>query len=160
MSITIDDDYRESFRSYKPETLEKRMKSLKNKPDEFEDKDIEELLSEFAVALERGDIRSAEKKDGEWKANAWVKQGILTIFSKAENVERKEGRSFYDVMPTRDVSEFAEKGARNTPGTTIRMGNYFGNGATVMSEAYVNIGVYIGEGTMIDSNVTTGSCAQ
>lgn len=126
----------------------------------FSDSEIEELLSEFVLALERGDIRAAEKENGEWSANAWVKQGILSIFGHAENIERKEGRSYYDVMPTRNVEEFPEKGARNTPGTTLRMGNYFGDGATVMSEAYVNIGVYVGEGSMVDSNVTTGSCAQ
>ncbi len=60
----------------------------------------------------------------------------------------------------RNIDEFLEKGARNTPGTTLRMGNFFSDGATVMSEADVNIGFSVGEGSMVDSNVTTGSCAQ
>lgn len=160
MSVTLEDYYREKVSDYRPETLEERMNDLAEDSSDFSDSEIEELLSEFVLALEKGDIRAAEKKDGEWRANAWVKKGILSIFGHAENIERNEGRSYYDVMPTRNVEEFPEKGARNTPGTTLRMGNYFGDGATVMSEAYVNIGVYVGDGSMIDSNVTTGSCAQ
>ncbi|MFB6181154.1 MAG: 2,3,4,5-tetrahydropyridine-2,6-dicarboxylate N-succinyltransferase [Candidatus Nanohalobium sp.] len=135
------------------------MKGLAEGSD-FSDKEVEELLSEFVMALEKGDIRAAEKVGGKWQANAWVKKGILSIFGHAENVEREEGRSYYDVMPTRNVEEFPGKGARNTPGTTLRVGNFFGEGATVMSEAYVNIGVYVDNGSMVDSNVTTGSCAQ
>jgi 2,3,4,5-tetrahydropyridine-2-carboxylate N-succinyltransferase len=160
MPVILDKNYRENFSDYSPETLEMRMNELAEDSSAFSDDEIEELLSEFALALDRGDIRSAEKKNGEWRANAWVKKGILQIFGHAENIERNEGRSYYDVMPTRDVEEFPEKGARNTPGTTLRMGNFFGDGATVMSEAYVNIGVYVGNGSMVDSNVTMGSCAQ
>jgi 2,3,4,5-tetrahydropyridine-2-carboxylate N-succinyltransferase len=160
MAVTLEEDYRDNVSDYSPETLEERMTSLAEDASDFSDEEIEDLLSEFAYALEKGDIRSAEKVDGEWQANAWVKKGILTIFGYAENIERNEGRSYYDVMPTRNVDEFPEKGARNTPGTTLRMGNFFGDGATVMSEAYVNIGVYVGDGSMVDSNVTMGSCAQ
>ena len=160
MVVKLEDDYRDSFSDYSPETLRERMTSLAEDSTEFSDDGIENLLSEFVYALESGDIRSAEKLDGEWKANAWVKKGILTIFGQAENIERNEGRAFHDVMPTRNVDRFLEKGARNTPGTTLRMGNFFGDGTTVMSEAYVNIGVYIGDGSMVDSNVTVGSCAQ
>lgn len=160
MTVTLEEDYRDRVSDYSPETLEERMTELVEDSSVFSDSGIEELLSEFVLALERGDIRAAEKKGGEWEANTWVKQGILSIFGHAENIERNEGRAYFDVMPTRNVQEFPEKGARNTPGTTLRMGNFFGDGATVMSEAYVNIGVYVGDGSMIDSNVTTGSCAQ
>jgi len=160
MPVSITEEYREKVSNYSPQTLENRMEELSEDESNFSDNEIEELLSEFALALERGDIRSAEKVEGEWQANAWVKKGILTIFGHAENIERNEGRSYYDVMPTRNVEKFPEKGARNTPGTTLRMGNFFGEGATVMSEAYVNIGVYVGNGSMVDSNVTMGSCAQ
>lgn len=160
MPVTLTEDYRDKVSDYSPETLKERMNALAEDSSGFSDEEVESLLSEFALALEKGDIRAAEKEDGEWSANAWVKKGILSIFGHAENIERKEGRSYYDVMPTRNVEEFPEKGARNTPRTTLRMGNFFGDGATVMSEAYVNIGVYVGDGSMVDSNVTTGSCAQ
>lgn len=163
MSITIDDDYREGFSDYEPETLQDRISALNEDPSQYNPDEQEELLNEFIYALEQGDVRAAERDDGEWEANAWVKGGILSIFGLAENMEREHGENgevYHDVMPTRNVEEFLEKGARNTPGTTIRVGNYFGDGATVMSEAYVNIGAYVGEGTMVDSNVTFGSAAQ
>jgi 2,3,4,5-tetrahydropyridine-2-carboxylate N-succinyltransferase len=143
----LTEDYRDNVSDHNPETLENRMEELAEDDLNFSDSEIEELLSEFALALERGDIRSAEKIDGKWQANAWIKKGILTIFGHAENIERNEGRTYYDVMPSRNVEEFPEKGARNTPGTTLRMGNFFGDGATVMSEAYVNIEVYVGDGS-------------
>lgn len=160
MPVTLTEDYRDNVTNYSPETLEERMNNLAEDASSFSDNEVEDLLSEFALALERGDIRSAEKVNREWRANAWVKKGILTIFGHAGNIERNEGRQYFDVMPTRNVEKFPEKGARNTPGTTLRMGNFIGDGATVMSEAYVNIGVYVGEGSMVDSNVTVGSCAQ
>lgn len=158
--MRLEEDYRDNFSSYEPETLKNRINSLVENEEDFSESEIESLFSEFAYGLEQGDIRSAEKVDGEWSANAWVKRGILAIFGHSENIERNEGRSYYDVMPTRNVTEFPGKGARNTPGTTLRMGNFFGEGSTVMSEAYVNIGVYVGDGSMVDSNVTMGSCAQ
>lgn len=140
------------------------MEVLNEDPSQYDEDEQEELLSEFIYALEQGDVRAAEQyEDGEWEANAWVKEGILSIFGLAENMAREDaenGEVYHDVMPTRNVDEFLEKGARNTPGTTLRVGNYFGDGATVMSEAYANIGAYVDDGTMIDSNVTFGSAAQ
>jgi 2,3,4,5-tetrahydropyridine-2-carboxylate N-succinyltransferase len=164
MSVTIDDDYRDSFSQYEPETLQDRMEVLNEDPSQYDEDEQEELLSEFIYALEQGDVRAAEQyEDGEWEANAWVKEGILSIFGLAENMAREDaenGEVYHDVMPRRNIDEFLEKGARNTPGTTLRVGNYFGDGATVMSEAYANIGAYVDDGTMIDSNVTFGSAAQ
>lgn len=160
MAVTIDDDYRDGFSTYNPETLQDRMTILNEDPSQYDEDEQEELLNEFIVALERGDVRAAEQYDGEWQANAWVKDGILSIFEHAENMERNYGEPSHDVMPTRNTEEFLGRGARNTPGTTLRVGNYFGEGATVMSEAYVNIGAYVDDGTMVDSNVTFGSSAQ
>ncbi|AOV94935.1 hypothetical protein AQV86_03345 [Nanohaloarchaea archaeon SG9] len=163
MSVTIEDDYRESFSNYEPETLQDRMTVLNEDPSQYDEEEQEELLNEFIYALEQGDVRAADQYDGEWEANAWVKEGILSIFGLAENMAREDaenGEVYHDVMPTRNVEEFLDKGARNTPGTTLRVGNYFGDGSTVMSEAYVNIGAYVDDDTMVDSNVTFGSAAQ
>ena len=67
MSVTIDDDYRESFSDYEPETLQDRMKVLNEDPSEYDEDEQEELLSEFIYALEQGDVRAAEQyEDGEW----------------------------------------------------------------------------------------------
>ncbi|MFB6186356.1 MAG: hypothetical protein ABEI86_05745, partial [Halobacteriaceae archaeon] len=161
MAVTIEDNYRKSFSNYKPNTLKDRIVILANNPSTFSEEEKEALLCEFIYSLEQGDIRTATRVEDEWKTNKWVKQGILAIFNHATNIPREyEGITYHDVMPTRNVSEFASQGIRNTPGTTIRVGNYFGHGATIMSESFVNIGVYIDDRTMIDSNVTVGSAAQ
>jgi 2,3,4,5-tetrahydropyridine-2-carboxylate N-succinyltransferase len=159
--VTIDDNYRDGFSDYEPETLQERITALNEDSTQYTEEQQEKLLNEFIYSLEQGDVRTAERENGDWEANSWVKEGILSIFRIAENMERDQnGEKYHDVMPTRNVDEFLGKGARNTPGTTLTVGNYFGDGATVMSEAYVNIGAYVGEGTMVDSNATFGSAAQ
>lgn len=118
----------------------------------------EELLS----ALERGDIRSAERSaDGAWKANLWVKTAILAGF-RATAVEPMPG--FYSAFdktafPPRLLSK--EEGIRLVPGgTSIRRGAFVSKGVVLMPPAYVNVGAYVGEGTMVDSHALVGSCAQ
>ena len=120
------------------------------------------LLDEFLSALEAGEIRAAEKRDGEWSANGWVKQGILLNFG-LRNIESHThgGVEYHDVLPLRDTTDLPERGTRNTPdGTVIRRGAYIGGDAILMSPAFVNIGAYVGDGTLVDSCDTVGSAAQ
>ena len=120
------------------------------------------VLDEFLAALESGEIRAAEKSDGEWEANAWVKQGILLNFGLRETVAREYGDvTYHDVLPLRETDDLNERGTRNTPdGTVIRRGAYVGSDAILMSPAFVNIGAHVGDGTLVDSCDTVGSCAQ
>ncbi|WP_338727817.1 2,3,4,5-tetrahydropyridine-2,6-dicarboxylate N-succinyltransferase [Haladaptatus sp. DJG-WS-42] len=119
-------------------------------------------LDAFLEALEAGEIRAAEKRDGSWEANEWVKQGILLNFGLRNTEPRTYGDvTYHDVLPLRDTSDLMEKGTRNTPdGTVIRRGAYVGSNAILMSPAYVNIGAHVGDGTLVDSCDTVGSCAQ
>jgi len=119
-------------------------------------------LDSFLDTLERGDVRAAERRDGEWEAVAWVKQGILLNFALRETESREYGGvTYHDVLPLRDTADLAERGTRNTPdGTTIRRGAYVGGDAILMSPAFVNVGARIGDGTLVDSCDTVGSCAQ
>ena len=120
------------------------------------------VLDDFLAALEAGDVRAAEKSDGEWVASEWVKQGILLNFGLRETEAREYGDvTYHDVLPLRKTDDLAERGTRNTPdGTVIRRGSYVGSDAILMSPAFVNIGAYVGDGTLVDSCDTVGSCAQ
>ncbi|ACV49273.1 MULTISPECIES: 2,3,4,5-tetrahydropyridine-2,6-dicarboxylate N-succinyltransferase [Halomicrobium] len=120
------------------------------------------VLDDFLAALEAGEIRAAEKRGGEWEANAWVKQGILLNFGLRETVAREYGDvTYHDVLPLRETDDLHERGSRNTPdGTVIRRGAYVGSDAILMSPAFVNIGAHVGDGTLVDSCDTVGSAAQ
>ena len=120
------------------------------------------VLEEFLQALEAGEIRAAEKRNGEWSAVEWVKTGILLNFSLRETAARTYGDvTYHDVLPLRETADLGDRGTRNTPdGTTIRRGAYVGSDAILMSPSFVNIGAHIGDGTLVDSANTVGSCAQ
>lgn len=121
-----------------------------------------ERFNEVIEGLEKGQIRVAEKIDGEWKVNAWVKEVILAGFRLGAIKDMSEGQfSFFD-KETFPVRKFTPAdGVRIVPGgSSIRRGAYLAPGAIVMPPAYINVGAYVGEGTMVDSHVTIGSCAQ
>ena len=126
---------------------------------------MEITLQEFNQvldALEKGELRVAEKVDGQWKVNRQVKEVILAGFRLGTVTEMSQGRfSFFDkdTFPLRQFK--ADDGVRIVPGgTSIRRGAYLAPGSIVMPPSYVNVGAYVGEGTMVDSHVTIGSCAQ
>ena len=120
------------------------------------------VLEAFLQALEAGEIRAAEKRNGEWEANAWVKGGILLNFSLRDiETFAYGGVDYHDVLPLRETDDLPERGTRNTPdGTVVRRGAYVGSDAILMSPAFVNIGAYVGDGTLVDSCDTVGSAAQ
>ena len=126
---------------------------------------MEITLQEFnrvLEALEKGELRVAEKVDGQWKVNRQVKEVILAGFRLGTVTEMSQGRfSFFDkdTFPLRQFK--ADDGVRIVPGgSSIRRGAYLAPGSIVMPPSYVNVGAYVGEGTMVDSHVTIGSCAQ
>jgi len=129
-----------------------------------DDVSIEDLtvLADFLDALEDGEIRAAEKRDGEWQANEWVKQGVLLNFGIRNISQYEYGDVTYnDVLPLADTDEYGRRGSRNTPnGTVVRRGAHVGNDVIMMSPSFLNIGAYVGDGTLVDSCDTIGSCAQ
>ncbi len=119
-------------------------------------------FNEVMDALERGEIRVAQKVDGKWTVNKQIKETILEGFKLGVIHNMSEGQfSFFD-KDTFPVREFkADDGVRIVPGgTSIRRGAYLAPGSIVMPPAYVNVGAYVDTGTMVDSHVTIGSCAQ
>lgn len=128
--------------------------------------DVEEIVRTLLLGLERGDLRAAEQDHaGVWNAVPWVKQGILLAF-RAGRIERMgdEGHtvfSFFDkhTIPTRSFA--LSDGVRIVPGgSTVRVGAYLAPGVVCMPPMFVNVGAYVGRGTMIDSHALIGSCAQ
>jgi len=125
------------------------------------------VVSEVLDALERGDLRAAERgDDGEWRAVAWVKQGILLAFRLGKLVDLSPDStpasfSFIDkdTMPPRRFT--LADGVRVVPGgSSVRRGAYLAPGVVCMPPMYVNVGSWVGAGTMIDSHALVGSCAQ
>ena len=119
-------------------------------------------LEAFLDALEAGEVRAAERRDGAWAANEWVKRGVLLNFGLRETVAHDYGGvDYHDVLPLRRTDDLHQRGTRNTPdGTVIRRGAYVGSDAILMSPAFVNVGAHVGDGTLVDSCDTVGSCAQ
>jgi 2,3,4,5-tetrahydropyridine-2,6-dicarboxylate N-succinyltransferase len=131
-------------------------------PDEARD-----VVTSLLDALERGELRAAERDaDGSWHAVPWVKQGILLSFRLGQIVDLSPGCapqafSFFDkdTMPPRRFS--VTDGVRVVPGgSTVRRGAYLASGVVCMPPMYVNVGAWVGSGTMIDSHALVGSCAQ
>jgi 2,3,4,5-tetrahydropyridine-2-carboxylate N-succinyltransferase len=122
-----------------------------------------EAFEAFRTALTRGAIRAAEKRDGQWQANVWVKQGILLGFRLGDMVQMPGDGSFSFVdkstFPARRFEP--EHQVRVVPGgSTARQGAYLAPGVICMPPMFVNVGAYVDEGTMIDSHALVGSCAQ
>ena len=117
----------------------------------------------FREALSRGELRAAEKRDGRWQANVWVKQGILLGFRLGASEETHAGDTFTFVdRHTYPVRHFkCEDDVRMVPGgSAVRAGAYLAKGVICMPPMYINTGAYVDEGTMIDSHALVGSCAQ
>jgi 2,3,4,5-tetrahydropyridine-2,6-dicarboxylate N-succinyltransferase len=117
----------------------------------------------FRDALTRGELRAAEKIDGSWKVNAWVKQGILLGFRMGKLSEMGSGEclSFVDkdTFPARKFS--VSDGVRIVPGgSSVRVGAFVAPSVICMPPIFINVGAYVDESTMIDSHALVGSCAQ
>lgn len=114
--------------------------------------------------LDAGKARVAEPADGGWRVNEWLKKAVLLGFrmQKNEVVEGTHSR-FFDKVPLKyrdyDRDDFARAGVRVVPDAIVRFGAYVGEDVVLMP-SYVNIGAYIGRGTMVDTWATVGSCAQ
>jgi 2,3,4,5-tetrahydropyridine-2-carboxylate N-succinyltransferase len=125
--------------------------------------EAEDIFIKFRELLSSGKIRAAEKINGVWVVNHWVKKGILLGFKigKLKDMSINEGFRYFDkhTYPLKKLT--LDDGIRIVPGgTTIREGAYVAKGVVIMPPSYINVGAYVDEGTMIDSHVLVGSCAQ
>jgi len=129
--------------------------------------DIRIAVTSTLEALDRGALRVAEKINGAWQVNQWVKQAILLSFRLNDNVVMEanaaNGLQWFDKVPNKfsgwDEARFRAAGFRAVPGSFVRRGAYIAPN-TVLLPSFVNIGAYVDSGTMVDTWATVGSCAQ
>jgi 2,3,4,5-tetrahydropyridine-2,6-dicarboxylate N-succinyltransferase len=123
---------------------------------------LRRIFEELKAGLNDGSIRAAARDGDRWVVATWVKQGILLGFRIGEIVRPLESSfPFFDkdTFPLKAVAP--DSGVRIVPGgTAVRDGCYLGRGVTIMPPSYVNVGAWIGDGTLLDSHVLVGSCAQ
>ena len=130
--------------------------------------DAEDVVENLLGALERGEVRAAQRADdGTWNAVPWVKRGILLGFRVGRLKDMSVGTEGAGRLPffdkhTYPVQSFTvERGVRLVPGgSSVRRGAYLASGVVCMPPMYVNVGAWIGAGTMVDSHALVGSCAQ
>ncbi len=125
---------------------------------------VRDAVAEVIAGLDAGRLRVAEKKDGRWTVNQWIKKAVLISFRLRDNeVLQAGGLNFFDKVPTKfgdyTPEQFREGGFRVVPPAVARKGSFIGRNVVLMP-SYVNIGAYVDEGTMVDTWATVGSCAQ
>lgn len=137
---------------------------------------IRDAVEETLARLDSGALRVAEKKDKEWHVNQWVKKAVLLSFRlndmqllahgpyEASQWDDMSQYSFwYDKVPSKfqgwNEQHFNQAGFRAVPGCYVRRSAFIGKDVVLMP-SFVNVGAYVGEGTMVDSWATIGSCAQ
>ena len=140
--------------------LRERLVGWRERPRE----EVREAVEALLDALEAGSVRAAvpdPTRASGWRAEGWVKDGILAAFALGEDVELDLAplafRDRHTLLPRRP----APAGTRVVPGgTAVRRGAHLARGVVVMPPAYVNVGAFVGEGSMVDSHALVGSCAQ
>ncbi len=133
-------------------------------PDASKDADADrDAVAQLLAALSQGKVRSAESTDDGWQAVPWVKQGILLAFRAGTTAPfGEEPFRFFDrdTLPLRATDGVAEHVRIVPGGSSVRAGAYLGPGVVMMPPAFVNIGAWVGEDSMVDSHALVGSCAQ
>ena len=129
--------------------------------------DVREGVEAAIELLDCGRARVAERTaPGEWRVNQWLKKAVLLSFRLNDNTVMDGGAAgapAFDKVPLKfsgwGENRFREAGFRVVPGAVARRGSFIGRGVVLMP-SFVNIGAYVGEGTMVDTWATVGSCAQ
>ena len=129
--------------------------------------DVREVVEAALELLDSGRARVAEPDgQGGWQVNQWLKKAVLLSFRLNDNVVVDGGAAgapAFDKVPSKFAgwgeNRFREAGFRIVPGAVVRRGSHIGKGVVVMP-SFVNIGAYVGDGTMVDTWATVGSCAQ
>jgi 2,3,4,5-tetrahydropyridine-2-carboxylate N-succinyltransferase len=128
--------------------------------------DVREAVREALALLDAGQARVAEPGANGWQVNQWLKKAVLLSFRLNDNVrviEGSAGAPAFDKVPSKfaawDEERFRAAGFRVVPGAVARHGAHIGRNVVLMP-SFVNIGAYVGDGTMVDTWATVGSCAQ
>ncbi len=116
--------------------------------------------------LDSGAARVAEKVNGDWQVNQWLKKAVLLSFRLNDNVlieGAPGGANWFDKVPSKfqgwSENQYRAAGFRSVPGAVVRQSAFIGKGVILMP-SFVNLGAYVDENTMVDTWATVGSCAQ
>ncbi len=127
---------------------------------------VREAVDAALSLLDGGKLRVAEKIDGRWRVNQWLKKAVLLSFRLNDNgeISGAPGESaWWDKIPVKaagwDATQFRQAGFRSVPGSVVRRSAYIAPGVVLMP-SFVNVGAYVDSGTMVDTWATIGSCAQ
>ena len=129
--------------------------------------DVRDVVEAALGLLDSGGARVAEPDGaGGWQVNQWLKKAVLLSFRLNDNVLVEGGAAgapAFDKVPSKfagwSESRFREAGFRIVPGAVVRRGSHIGRGVVVMP-SFINIGAHVGDGSMVDTWATVGSCAQ
>jgi 2,3,4,5-tetrahydropyridine-2-carboxylate N-succinyltransferase len=126
--------------------------------------EVKDAVHHVLADLDGGRIRVAEKRDGQWTVNQWVKKAVLLAFRLRDNeIMQGSFTHYFDKVDSKFANfaqgDFAAGGYRVVPPATVRQGAFIAKNVVLMP-SYVNIGAYVDEGTMVDTWATVGSCAQ
>ena len=126
--------------------------------------ELREAVLQAIEGLDNGTLRIAEKRDGQWTVNEWLKKAVLLYFRVSDNAVVDGGETrFFDKVPLKyaaySMDDFRRDGVRVVPQAMVRKGAFVDHDAVLMP-SYVNIGARVGKGTMVDTWATVGSCAQ
>ncbi|MGB6240992.1 MAG: 2,3,4,5-tetrahydropyridine-2,6-dicarboxylate N-succinyltransferase [Castellaniella sp.] len=125
---------------------------------------LAQAIEHTLAGLDDGTLRVAEKIDGQWQVHQWLKKAVLLSFRLTNNrVMGQSPQLYYDKVPLKfqdySPADFQQSGIRVVPTATVRRGAYIAPDVVLMP-SYVNIGARVGEGSMVDTWATVGSCAQ
>ncbi len=128
------------------------------------DPQIKDAVESAIDMLDRGQARVAEKVNGEWVVNQWLKKAVLLSFALRDNEIMPGGETnYFDKVPSKfadyDEARFKQDGFRVVPPAAVRKGSFIAP-SVVLMPSYVNIGAYVDSGSMVDTWATVGSCAQ
>ncbi|ACT50180.1 MULTISPECIES: 2,3,4,5-tetrahydropyridine-2,6-dicarboxylate N-succinyltransferase [Methylovorus] len=128
--------------------------------------EVKDAVFSVLADLDAGKLRVAERVGDtqEWTTHQWIKKAVLLSFRLEDNVLLDDGvTKYFDKVPPKFANyteaDFKAGGFRVVPNAIVRRGSYIAKNAVLMP-SYVNIGAYVGEGTMVDTWATVGSCAQ
>lgn len=153
------------------EHLKSEVEKFWDNPDTLNDldnfDDAQNLVGDVLNRIDSGEIRVASKESKEWVVHDWVKKAVLLSFRLNANKIIKNGpgenTNWYDKVPSKfegwGEENFKQAGFRAVPNCTVRRGSHIAKNVVLMP-SFINIGAYVDEGTMVDTWVTIGSCAQ
>jgi 2,3,4,5-tetrahydropyridine-2,6-dicarboxylate N-succinyltransferase len=128
--------------------------------------EVRDAVEATLSALDSGSLRVAEKRGNDWHVNQWAKKAVLLSFRLTDMYEisgSNGGSNWWDKVPSKwqgwTAEDWREAGFRAVPGSIVRRSAYIAKGVVLMP-SFVNIGAYVGEGSMVDGWATVGSCAQ